>query len=162
MKHQHGFTLLELIVVVVIIGVLAYLAAANFGTSQTDVQLDAAAQQITTDIRYAQQMARTIGMSTRVYFDVSNNRYYLKWENGNYLKNPAGGADFIVELGSGNLSKVSLTSSSLNYDRLDFTSSGAPLSGGSVFTGAVTAVALNNTKVVKVRANTGFLTIEDL
>jgi len=162
MKYEGGFTLIELIVVVAILGVLVYLAAANFGTSQTNVQLDAAAQQIATDIRYAQQIARTAGQSTRVYFDISNNRYYLKWADGTYLKNPAGSADFIVELGAGNFSEVVLTGSSLNYARLDFTSSGAPLSGGSGFAGDLTVVTLNNKKVLKVRANTGLLTIAGL
>lgn len=162
MKHQNGFTLIELIVVVAIIGVLVYFAAANFGTSHSTVQVEAAAQQIATDIRYAQQMARTVGQNTRVYFDVSNNRYYLKWEDGTYLNDPARSADFIVDLGSGSFSEVSLTGTSLNYARLDFTSAGAPLNGGSSFAGDLTAVTLNNTKVVKVRANTGFLTIADL
>jgi len=162
MMRQHGFTLIELIIVVVVLGVLVYIAAVNFSTNYSSTQIDAAAHQIANDMRFAQQMARTGGASTRVYFDVSNNRYYLKWADGTYLKTPTGEDDFIVEFGTGNFSGVTITGSNLNNDRLDFNSSGVPLSGGSSFSGDITVVTLNNAKVVTVRANTGYVTVADL
>ncbi|MFQ5770584.1 MAG: prepilin-type N-terminal cleavage/methylation domain-containing protein, partial [bacterium] len=98
-NNQKGFTLIELIVIITIIGILSYIAVANFSDSNSQVQYGTLIRKIATDVRFAQQLALTEGMSTHVYIDQANNRYYLKWDDGTYIQNPVGGGDFIVQLG---------------------------------------------------------------
>jgi len=90
-NNQNGFSLMEVIVIVVIVGVLAYFAVANIGDSHSRLQYESVLKKIVSDVRYARELALTEGEETRVYFDQTNNRYYLKWDNGNYIQNPVGG-----------------------------------------------------------------------
>ncbi|RMF61947.1 MAG: prepilin-type N-terminal cleavage/methylation domain-containing protein [Calditrichaeota bacterium] len=160
--NERGFSLIELIVAMVIIGILSYVVVAKFGQTPERVQFASIAQKIVGDVRYAREMAYSTHVGTRVYMDVQNNRYYLKWETGAYLTNPLGGGDFVVQLGQGNFYAVKLTGTSLTGGRLDFDGSGKPLNSGAPFSGTLTLVTLNNTKRVVVTANTGLLRIEDI
>ncbi|MFQ5753861.1 MAG: prepilin-type N-terminal cleavage/methylation domain-containing protein [bacterium] len=161
-NNQKGFTLIELIVIITIIGILSYIAVANFSDSNSQVQYGTLIRKIATDVRFAQQLALTEGRSTHVYIDQANNRYYLKWDDGTYIQNPVGGGDFIVQLGVGEFSAVQITGTEFVNGRLDFSTSGIPLNAGSVFSGELYLVTLNNAKRLQVTANTGFLKIEDL
>lgn len=161
LKNQNGFSLLEVIVVVVIVGVLAYFAVANFGDSHSRLQYESVLKKIVSDVRYARELALTEGEKTRVYFDQTNNRYYLKWDNGNYIQNPGGGGDFIVQLGEGEFSQVNITSSAFSAGWLDFDTKGAPSNAGVPFSDNQNLVSLNNAKSITITANTGFLQIEN-
>lgn len=55
MKHQRGFTLVELVLVIILVGVLAVYAAPRFDRDAFDVA--AAADELTEAIRYTQEMA---------------------------------------------------------------------------------------------------------
>ena len=160
-KNQNGFSLTEVIVIVVIVGVLAYFAVANFGDSYSKLQYESVLKKIVSDVRYARELALTEGEETRVYFDQTNNRYYLKWDNGNYIQNPIGGGDFIVQLGEGEFSKVNITSSVFSAGWLDFDTKGTPSNAGVPFSDNQNLVSLNNAKSITITANTGFLQIEN-
>ena len=54
-KNEHGFTLLELIMVIVIIGILAWVAIQKYPT--TEISLETAADMIRSDIRSVQALA---------------------------------------------------------------------------------------------------------
>lgn len=160
-KNQNGFTLTEVIVIVVIVGVLAYFAIANFGDSHSRLQNESVLKKIISDVRYARELALTEGEETRVYFDQTNNRYYLKWDNGNYIQNPVGGGDFIVQLGEGEFSQVNITSSAFSAGWLDFDTRGTPSNAGVPFSDELNLVSLYNSKSITITANTGFLKIEN-
>ena len=160
-KNQNGFTLIEVIVIVVIVGVLAYFAVANFGDSHSRLQNESVLKKIISDVRYARELALTEGEETRVYFDQTNNRYYLKWDNGNYIQNPVGGGDFIVQLGEGEFSQVNITSSAFSAGWLDFDTRGTPSNAGVPFSDELNLVSLYNSKSITITANTGFLKIEN-
>ncbi|MFQ5603779.1 MAG: prepilin-type N-terminal cleavage/methylation domain-containing protein [bacterium] len=162
LKRQAGFSLIELIVVIVIVGILSAIVAVNFNQSNASLQYGALVQKLKIDIGYAQQLAATEGKGTRVYIDQSNNRYYLKWDDGSYIQQPVGEDDFIVQLGTGDFSEVQITGTDFSSGRLDFNTSGMPLNAGNTFTGQLTVVTLNSAKRIKISANTGFLEIEDL
>ncbi len=159
--NQNGFTLMEVIVIVVIVGVLAYFAVANFGDSHSKLQYQSVLKKIVSDVRYARELALTEGEGTRVYFDQSNNKYYLKWENGNYIQNPVGGGNFIIQLGVGEFSQVSITGSGFSPGWLDFDTKGVPSKAGVPFSDDQLLVSVNNAKSITITANTGFLQIEN-
>jgi len=161
LKNQNGFSLLEVIVVVVIVGVLAYFSAANFGDSHSKLQNESVLKKMVSDVRYARELALTEGEKTRVYFDQTNNRYYLKWDNGNYIQNPGGGGDFIVQLGEGEFSQVNITSSAFSAGWLDFDTKGTPSNAGVSFSNELNLVSLSNSRSITITANTGFLQIEN-
>jgi len=160
-KNQNGFSLMELIVIVVIVGVLAYFAVANFSDSHSKLQYQSVLKKIISDVRYARELALTEGEESRVYFDQTNNRYYLKWDDGNYVQNPIGGGDFIVQLGEGEFSQVSITSSVFSSGWLEFDTKGTPSNAGTSFSDSQNLVTLNNAKSITITANTGFLQIEN-
>jgi len=163
-KKQSGFTLIELIMVIVIIGIISYVAIANFEESNTKLQYESALQKIVTDVRYARELATTHGQGTHVYIDPLTNEYWFKWEDGNYIQNPAKGGDFVVQLGTGNFNGVQITASAFSGGppRLDFDTGGSPLNNTNTFSGTLSLVTLNSSKQIVVYANTGFLKIEDL
>ncbi len=159
---QAGFSLAELTVVVAIIGTLMGFAVARFSGGTSQISYNSAIAKVLSDIRYARDMAMTGGQGTRVYMDSYNNKYYLKWADGTYLKNPVGGGDFIIQLGQAELHGVVITGSGLSNGRLDFNRGGSPRNGGAGFSGDLLVVTLNAKKQIFIRANTGFLKIADL
>jgi len=69
---MRGFTLLELLIIVLIIGVLAGLAQPVLTRSVTHVFLEGATSEVATALRYARATAINTGRSTRVVFDAAN------------------------------------------------------------------------------------------
>jgi len=161
-KNQNGFTLIELTVVIVIVGIMSYAVVANFSDSHERLQIDAIVLKIASDARYARDLALTEGRGSRVYIDVSNNQYYLKWDDESYMQNPMDGGNFVVQLGDGNFSTVQITGTAFSGGRLDFGTSGSPRNAGNSFSGELILVSINNEKKVVITANTGFVRIENL
>ena len=162
-KNQNGFTLIELTVVIVIVGILSYAVVANYTESHERLQINAITLKIASDVRYARDLALTEGRGSRVYIDLTNNQYYLKWDDESYMQNPMGGGDFVVPLGTpGEFGSVQITSTAFSGGRLDFGTSGSPSNAGSSFSGELILVSLNNEKKIVITANTGFVRIEDL
>ena len=158
-EREAGFTLIELIVVITVISVISIFAAAKFNDGNSKLQYDTILEKITSDVRFAQQMALTEGKGTQVYIDAVNNRYYLKWDDGTYLKNPLGGGNFTVQLGVGDFGAVQITSTAFSGGRLDFQRNGSPLNGGAAFSNQKSLITINQYKQILVTANTGFLKI---
>ena len=162
-KNQNGFTLIELTVVIVIVGILSYAVVANYTESHERLQINAITLKIASDVRYARDLALTEGRGSRVYIDLTNNQYYLKWDDESYMQNPMGGGDFVVPLGTpGEFGSVTITGTAFSGGRLDFGTSGSPRNAGSSFSGELILVSLNNEKKIVITANTGFVRIEDL
>ncbi len=162
-KNQNGFTLIEMTVVIIIVAILSYAVVANFTDSHESLQLNAITLKLASDVRYARDLALTEGRGSRVYIDVSNNQYHLKWDDDSYMVNPMGGGDFVVQLGTpGEFGAVQITDTAFSSGgRLDFGTSGAPKNAGSSFEGELDLVTINNEKKVVITANTGFVRIED-
>lgn len=161
-SNDNGMTLIELIVVVVITGILSYVAVAKFSGKHEEFQYEALVRKMTADIRYAQQLAITERTGTRVYVDQSNNRYYLKWEDGSYLTDPVSGGNLIVQLGEGNFNDVQITGTEFSSGRLDFSSSGVPMNAGTPFSNTLMLVTMNNTKRIRITPHSGLLIVENL
>jgi type II secretory pathway pseudopilin PulG len=65
----------ELVVVMLVLGVIAAIAAPRFGHASSTFRLDAAIQKIESDLRYAAQMARSQSRTVAVTFDPATDSY---------------------------------------------------------------------------------------
>ncbi len=74
MTSRRGFTFVELVVVITILGILAWIAFPNF-SGYSDIKLDAAARRVAADLRYAQNRAMGKRMIHGLLFEPSAARY---------------------------------------------------------------------------------------
>ena len=81
-KRWRGFTVIELLLVVVIVAVMAALAVPNFGSTYARIQLRKAADDLAYHMRYAQSYAITKNTLTRLEFDSSFTQYWLARQPG--------------------------------------------------------------------------------
>jgi len=79
--NRKGFTLLELLVVMVIIGMAALLFAPNIGAWLPNYRLRSAARDIVSTMRTAQMKAVSTNMTYRVSFTQNPPSYTLQYEN---------------------------------------------------------------------------------
>ncbi|MCJ7615792.1 MAG: prepilin-type N-terminal cleavage/methylation domain-containing protein [Desulfobacterales bacterium] len=70
MRNKEGFTLIELILVIVIIGILAFVAVQKF-SAKSDISLATAASMLRSDIRSVQAMAMAQHASKTLTFNSS-------------------------------------------------------------------------------------------
>ncbi len=145
----------------VILGIISYIVVSKFEAAHTNLQYQTLIKKMAADVRYARDMALTGGQGTQFYIDETNNRYYLKWDDGTFLQNPVGGNDFVVELGSREFASTVITATAFNGGRLDFTKEGMPLNAGNAFSGTLNLVTLNAKVSLSITANTGLVRVID-
>lgn len=81
MKHERGFTLVELIVAVALIGILAAIISPRLDTLSSEAVLNARAREIAQDIRRVQHLAITSGESHRFEIHTVNRIYRIRPQN---------------------------------------------------------------------------------
>lgn len=67
-RHSHGFSMVELVLVLSIIGVMAAIALPRYSRSLTRYRVELAAHRIINDLDYARSHARQTSQSVRVRF----------------------------------------------------------------------------------------------
>ena len=75
--RRRGFTLLELIIVTMIIGILSVVAAPRFAETLSIYRVETAAKQLRSDLEKARVHAKTTSASQTVEFDAAGNSYTL-------------------------------------------------------------------------------------
>ncbi len=153
--RQAGFTVIELILVIVVIGILGTLALRPLLSDQDSIKIDAEAQRLLTDVRYVQALSM-----------FRNERYRLNFSNsGAYaILTPAGGAFNYFATGGTSVtleSGTTLSKNGSNYLIFDgrgipYTSSSASGSGSAL--GSSYVITLTNSsgsETVSVSAETG-------
>ena len=78
LAQQSGFTLLELVAVVAIMGMMLYLVAPSIGVTQT-AQLRAGAREMGAHLEFARQRAIMTGKPHRVLIEIEEGWYQLEW-----------------------------------------------------------------------------------
>ena len=81
-KRPQGFTLIEILLVVVIMAVIAVLAVPNFSRTYAGIELRKAADDLAYRMRYAQSYAITRNTLTRLEFDPFFTQYWLTRQSG--------------------------------------------------------------------------------
>lgn len=77
-KNRRGSMLVELLVALSIIALLAASAIPYLKKYQPNLKLNAAARDLTTDLRYAQQLTITEQKVYQVIFDLIDNKYQIQ------------------------------------------------------------------------------------
>lgn len=77
MRKDSGFTILELIITVAIVGVLAAVAVPNYLEWLPDSRLKEAARNIYSDMQYAKLNAVKEHKEWAIVFDPANNKYHV-------------------------------------------------------------------------------------
>ena len=77
-KSKNGFTLLELLIVITVVGILASLAIPNIIKIADDYRLNEAAKEIAREIINTQQLAMYYGIDMQFEIDIYNNQYSVR------------------------------------------------------------------------------------
>ncbi|MGE5472696.1 MAG: Tfp pilus assembly protein FimT/FimU [Ignavibacteriales bacterium] len=89
MKNK-GFTLLEIMIVIAILGIVIVVAAPRMGGSKNDFKLYTSARNLVSDIRYAQELSISTKDNHIVFFNFDENWYEIRQiivsETGRTLK----------------------------------------------------------------------------
>ncbi len=76
-RNDRGFSLIELVIVMLLVGVLSVVVSTNGAGLLPGVRVRAAAERIASDIRYAQNLAIKEGGRVGVVFNTATNRYLV-------------------------------------------------------------------------------------
>ncbi|HPN89620.1 MAG TPA: GspH/FimT family protein [Candidatus Paceibacterota bacterium] len=78
-NHRHGgFTLMEVIIIMSIIGIIALISLPVYQKIQPNLSLDSETREIASNLRYAQQLAVTEQKNYGVVFNQALNSYTIK------------------------------------------------------------------------------------
>jgi prepilin-type N-terminal cleavage/methylation domain-containing protein len=166
---QRGFTLIELIVVVVILGIAAFLTVPMVSNA-ADMQVRAAANRIAADLDYAKGMAITHQRDYSVVFNPAGESYDIRVEpaaSGDVIEHPVNPGNFVVDFSTDrNFSRVNLVDADFDShisNAITFDYLGSPYSGkdttSPLNSGQITLQADNFTITVDIEPVTGYVTI---
>jgi type II secretion system protein H len=139
-RFRRGFTIIEVLVIIVIAALLAAVAIPRYGNALNNFSADAAARRIAADLALAQSMARNTGFPQTVTFQASSKQYQIL----GYTDPDRPGTTYTVTLSAepyrAQLSSVSLTKAGSNVTQITFDRYGFPDASGfvEVAVGAVT------------------------
>ena len=169
MKNEKGFSLIELVLVMVVTGILAVSAiSAYFGVE--DNRVDGAAKRLASDLAYARQMALTENGVFGIAFDTVNDTYAVhefdpatavETTIANTLTQTAAATDF-----DGIPGMEGVTIQVANFggtQTVRFSSNGTPQDDNEADLAAQGTVVLNHsgvTRTITVQANTGEINIQ--
>jgi prepilin-type N-terminal cleavage/methylation domain-containing protein len=106
--RRRGFSLFELTIVVLVIGVIAAIFVPAVGTNLRSSRLSTAANVLASDIEYCQSECITRPSAPRsIIFDTINEKYTLQDNNGAVISHPADSLPFINDFATGRNAQLS-------------------------------------------------------
>jgi prepilin-type N-terminal cleavage/methylation domain-containing protein len=165
-RERSGFTLIELVTVMAVLGILALAVVGPTLDSIDTIRSQAAAARLVTDIRYTQRMALASGLRAWVVVNIPANKYRLYAEDpANPGKDgrvpvlhPSDGTTTATRLGVGAFANISIVTANFNgATELEFDSLGVPRDINGAALGGPGSVTLSSGVVIQVQAVTGFV-----
>jgi len=161
-RLERGFTQVQLIAAIVLLGILSYMALVNFSSSSATIRRVGLAKKMVADVRFAQETAMSFHAPVVITVDVDNDSYAIQWQTGEYLKTPMGGQDFVVNIPQSDFVGIDITSTEFSGGQLTFDATGRPMNAGSPITSATVLAVLDGETAVRVLPETGKCTIEEV
>jgi prepilin-type N-terminal cleavage/methylation domain-containing protein len=162
LNYKKSFTLIELIIVILIVGILSMVVIADFSRANRAVRLEGARYKLKGDLSYAQSLAVTQQINHGLVFYPANDTYIVyKQTPSAIVNNPLTLKPFIVNYAQDTTFKgvdlVSTSFGSPTTDRVEFNSFGSPSDGTNNLTvdGSVSLGYQGATASVGVTKNTG-------
>ena len=149
-KTTPGFSLTELIVMIVLIGIFGAMAMTRTSTGMTTIQVQIAIDQITTDIDYSKSMAFARHDTITLVFSTTLEQYTIY--NGpdgsrSAITDFPNSTNGVISFDQSDFIEVNITSANFNgSSELQFLPLGDPKSGGSI---------VLNSKTISVEPVTG-------
>ncbi len=164
LRHpQHGYTLLEGVVTMTVIGIITAVSLSRLQGNSAGVQQRNAARIVVADLQYAQELAQMRGKAVRVSIDEASNSYAMYWHGSSQpVINPMGGAAFVRTFGKDEFLHVQISGSDLSNGQIIFAPDGAPKSGAGKLTAERMAVNINGKFHIVVQPETGVIKLVTL
>lgn len=140
LNNKNGFTLLEVVVVLVVGGIMVAVAVPNFLSWLPDIRLKGAARDFYSDMQRTRMEAVKTNRNTAIIFDTANNQYTI-CDEWNSLGAPA------VCVGEQRVTRLSDSGFGVGYGHGEATAT-AKVSGGAFPTGLAGNVSYTNNVVV--------------
>jgi len=120
MTQRRGFTLIEILVVVVILGITATLSMDLIGSTDASQRADRAAREAVVAVRYARMLAMTTSATYGIEFDKGNKRFQVFQTTGSNVVNQTliGGGTYVVNLSRTELAGTTMVPT-INGDTTD-------------------------------------------
>ncbi len=158
-SHHHGFTLVEILMVVVILGIVAAIIVPQIG-SRDDLKCAAAARVMIADLSYAQ--SRAISAQKKQYVEFDDQQYTIKsritpTDPLTAITHPVNPGSYVTRMNTGPLTGVMIDQSVFGTaDSVAFDELGSPLSYDPA-TG--TTSTLSSPGIIRIQSGDRILTI---
>ena len=148
MLNQGGFTLIELMVIVAVLGILAAVASTRIKDISGSVRVSSAINQITSDIELVKEIALANHEQMSITYNHSLDNCTFR-KNGTLMTDYPGSNNGIIDLSEGIFSGVNITQVNLNGSNIvNIDKWGNVLNSGTI--------TLNNNHTISVEKLTGF------
>ena len=148
LQTSKGFSLIELIIVMTILGIIIAAASARLRDITVNARISSAINQITADIDQAKTMSMGKRKQIKIVFN-QNNETYTIYKSGQVYTDYPGSDNGVVSLSDSNSSGIDITSINLDGSNvLTFTKWGNCMQSGTII--------LNNTREIHIKELTGY------